>query len=279
MKISPYEPHRGRPKGLLKKGFIKEGGDMRKVTIMIMAVAVLLFAMNAYAGIQYSPNPVSVQAEQGKSASQVVRVMKGSSGAAGATLALQGLPAWARLSETQGTFDPRSGAFSTAVIADVPADAQPGRFSGLIVSDQGDRVGVSIIVTQAQACDAPSFEGTSIGPDSLWAPNNKAVNVTITGAVESDCGIAKAEYQVTNDGEVVGTGGFEVVNGAFAVEIPIVASRSGEEKDGRTYVITLTAENEDGEVGTSDTFYVNVAHDQGAQEGAEALKKAKKGKK
>jgi hypothetical protein len=178
MRKTPYESHRGQPRGLLKRSFIRKGGDMRKVTIIVLAIAFLA-------------GSVSVFAEE----------------------------RWAGKADTT--------------------------------------------VTTA-ACKSPSF-AANIGPQDLWAPNGKPVTVTVTGLVDagSGCGITRAWYVVSDGTEAGNSVGFSVGDyGRFQVEVEVMASRSGKDKEGTVYNITLFAMNAQNTVGHSETFFVKVAHDQ-----------------
>jgi hypothetical protein len=182
MKISPYESHRGRPKGLLKKEFLRKGGDMRKVTIIVLAIAFLA-------------GSVSVFAE----------------------------------------------------------DRPDYKYLGSTGSPP--------------TCEtAPEFRGTDIGPQEIWAPNNKPVTVTISGTVVSryPCRTSGAGYRLQDgNGETVANGAFDVnPDGSFTVAIQIDADRSGKEKEGKSYTIMLHARNNLSMIGRSAPFFVNVAHDQ-----------------
>jgi hypothetical protein len=149
MKISPYESHRGRPKWLLKEGFLRKGGDMRKVTIIVLAIAFLAGSVSVFAADRTYPGPTS---------------------------------------------------------------------------------------PQSASCMEPTFVRAGIGPENLWAPNNKPVNVTVRGVVRTSypCVITGAWY-VVDGGEDGAKRGRMTVNrdGTFTADIEVMASRSGKDKDGK----------------------------------------------
>jgi hypothetical protein len=178
MRKTPYESHRGQPKGLLKRSFIRKGGDMRKVTIIVLAIAFL------------------------------------------------------------------AGSVSIAAAR----SAGPGGPS------------------PTPACTSPRFLATDIGPQELWAPNNKPVTLNINGAVMTSlpCTITDAWYVVSDGTEAGKSGNIRVDprSGRFQVDVDVMASRSGKDKDGKVYTISLYARNSAGLTGASQTFFVKVAHDQ-----------------
>ena len=79
------------------------------------------------------------------------------------------------------------------------------------------------------------------------------------------CEIVSAQYQLTDEyGELDNIEVLEVLQvgegGSFAVTVPMVASRKGDDKDGRLYTVKLVAENGAG-VGDSVVTNIVVKHD------------------
>jgi len=113
--------------------------------------------------------------------------------------------------------------------------------------------------------DSPVVAITSVSPTTIWPPNNKMVPVTVTGTVtDADSGVANAWIEVADEyGELDGT--FPVTldaDGNFTLELSLMASRHGSDADGRTYVISLYAVDNEGNEADPDTATVTVPHDQ-----------------
>ena len=132
--------------------------------------------------------------------------------------------------------------------------------------DSGILNGWSLLVNgQAADEDPPVVAITSVSPTTLWPPNNKMVAVTVTGTVtDADSGVANAWIEVADEyGELDGT--FPVTldaDGNFTLELSLMASRHGSDADGRTYVISLYAVDNEGNEADPDTATVTVPHDQ-----------------
>ena len=123
------------------------------------------------------------------------------------------------------------------------------------------------IVLNFQLIDttAPSVTATAAGV--LWPPNGKLVPVTVSGTM-SDAGsglnAASATFTVVDEYGVVQPSGSVTVapDGSYSFSVPLESSRKGTDKDGRTYTITVSVADNNGNVGTATTT-VTVAHDQG----------------
>jgi hypothetical protein len=107
-------------------------------------------------------------------------------------------------------------------------------------------------------------------PATLWPPNNKLVPVTVTGHVADNfSGVApRVSFQVLDEyGQVQPSGSAAVdASGAYAFVVYLQSSRLGQDKDGRQYVIDVTAHDLAGNARTAATV-VAVPHDQGHQIG------------
>jgi hypothetical protein len=99
----------------------------------------------------------------------------------------------------------------------------------------------------------------------LWAPNGKTVSVALTGRV-SDSGTPATAlamvYSVRDEYGAVQPAGDVVVaaDGAFSASIPLEARRDGWDRDGRLYLITLTAVDPAGNTSTAVVQAI-VPHD------------------
>lgn len=110
----------------------------------------------------------------------------------------------------------------------------------------------------------PEFSSITSTEEAIHARNHKQVAITLAGTLTTPegCGIERAWYQLTDEyGELDQTGDLEIAaDGAFQVDVPMVASCKGDDKDGRLYTVTFMAESEAG-VGESAETRVVVMHD------------------
>lgn len=107
-------------------------------------------------------------------------------------------------------------------------------------------------------------------PSQLWPPNGKPVSVTVTGTI-TDGGtgvdLGSATFVVGDEYlEAQPSGSITVApNGAYSVTLSLIASRHGNDQDGRTYTIVVRAKDLAGNSGSA-AVVVTVPHDQKNQE-------------
>lgn len=107
---------------------------------------------------------------------------------------------------------------------------------------------------------------TASAPGTIWPPNNQTVPVKVQGLI-SDVGSgvdpATARFTVTDEyGSVQPTGSITLAaNGTYAVDVPLVASRRGNDGDGRRYTIVIRAKDFAGNEGSASAI-VTVPRDQ-----------------
>ena len=108
--------------------------------------------------------------------------------------------------------------------------------------------------------DNPPTLTLTTNPTELWPPNDKPVDVTITGSVTDDLsGIDESSLRLIVNNEekefiIDDYGNFNIVTS-------LIAKRSGQEKQGYEYKIELSAEDNFGNAATG-SFTVSVPHDQ-----------------
>jgi probable HAF family extracellular repeat protein len=107
----------------------------------------------------------------------------------------------------------------------------------------------------------------SASPTTLWPPNGQLVSVTVSGTI-TDAGVGvnanSAAYMVEDEYERVHPSGPITLgeNGSYSFTIQLEASRNGNDKNGRQYTITISANDNAGNPGSAATG-VTVPHDQG----------------
>jgi len=121
--------------------------------------------------------------------------------------------------------------------------------------------------TQVVADTTPPVITVSANPATLWPPDGKMVPVTIAGTMaDSQSGVnaSTAAYAVTDKYGLIQPSGKITLgsNGSYSFTIQLQASRNGNDKDGRQYIITISAQDNVGNKGSAATGAI-VPHDQG----------------
>jgi hypothetical protein len=104
-------------------------------------------------------------------------------------------------------------------------------------------------------------------PNILWPPNGKTVAVTVSGTItDAASGVdpSSATFAVNDEyGQVQPSGGLTLgPGGSYSFGISLIASRNGNDLDGRSYTISVTAKDYASNVGSCSAV-VTVPHDQG----------------
>jgi hypothetical protein len=108
----------------------------------------------------------------------------------------------------------------------------------------------------------------SASPKTLWPPNGKMVSVTISGKITdagSGVNASTAAYTVTDEYRLVQPSGPVTLldaNGSYSFAIQLQASRNGNDRDGRQYTISVSAQDNAGNQGLASAVVI-VPHDQG----------------
>jgi glycosidase len=113
----------------------------------------------------------------------------------------------------------------------------------------------------------PPAVSVSANPSSLWPANGKMVPVAVSGAItDSLSGVdpSTAAFAVVDEyGSVQPNGPVRLgFGGSYSFTVLLQASRNGNDKDGRHYTITVSAQDFAGNLGSAATI-VTVPHDQG----------------
>jgi len=102
-------------------------------------------------------------------------------------------------------------------------------------------------------------------PTTLWPPNGKTVPVTVSGTIVAGTQtLISATYAVIDSyGQDQPSGVITLAaGGKYSFAVPLIASRNGNDINGRTYSIVVRANDAIGNVGTCSAI-VTVPHDQG----------------
>jgi uncharacterized repeat protein (TIGR03803 family) len=144
-----------------------------------------------------------------------------------------------------------------------------GAQSGFIsIADNATGSPQSISLSGTGIDTLPPALSISARPSTLWPPNGKSVPVTISGTITDGgsginpstlaCNVVDS-YGLDQPACSVGSLG---AGGAYSFTVSLVASRNGNDKNGRTYTITVSASDYAGNP-TSVSTTVVVPHDQG----------------
>jgi len=158
----------------------------------------------------------------------------------------------------------------------VPTGAQRGIYKGILKTvwlRSNESVApaefeINVDVDSFVSCSqVPLFSEISASQESINIRNNKQVHIGLSGfvTVRDGCEIDSFQYQLTDEyDELDKIEVLEVLQvgegGSFAVTVPMVASRKGNDKDGRLYTVKFEAKNEAG-VGESVETNIVVKHD------------------
>lgn len=126
-------------------------------------------------------------------------------------------------------------------------------------------VAAAAALPAAPACpSAPVVDAQANSPASILVRSGATVMVSVAGSIANaqGCTLRSSEYRLHDEyGEINTVSGFAVDgDGRFAFSVPVEASRKGNDKDGRTYTVTVSASNEAG-IASSAPIVSTVAHD------------------
>jgi hypothetical protein len=155
----------------------------------------------------------------------------------------------------------------------VPAEAQGGIYTGVLKTvwlRSNENVApaefeINVDVDNFVSCSqVPLFSNIASSQESITMRNNKQVHIELSGSVSvlDGCEVENAQYQLIDEyGELDKVEDLQIGDdGRFTVAVPMVASRKGNDKDGRLYVVKFAAENEAG-IGESVETNIVVKHD------------------
>jgi hypothetical protein len=180
--------------------------------------------------------------------------------------------AW--LSSERATFKKQPMPLLLPLTVSIPATAAPGTYVarvqthvwGTTIPLTPSTPPVLIFVTVPGNCAAkPTVAVASTQPEEFTVPNGRLADVSVTGrvVVPAGCTIARAwcvltdEYGIFEEKKDVVT----APDGSFGFTVPVQVSRRGDDRDGRTYRVTVHAADEAG-TGSSAAAAVVVRHDQ-----------------
>ena len=258
---------------------------MKRTLVVLMAMIFAGMAVSAQAAtVTFNPGSVAFNVEPGNSAVATLVVNADSRTPyslylnVGSVLTGGNLPpGW--LAPANINLIARTGGVSSTAIrlaVNVPAGTPPGTYTALVtprILQATERVtssGVTVVVEvpSQQKCDGPpSFENVQAGPENIWAPRNKQVEIDISGTVvvAPGCEVAGTFSMESDSGPVTGDLTLDA-NGDFAQKITVTVSKKSKARDGKTYNGELAVVDAEGNSATQG-FFVKVGHDRGKKKG------------
>lgn len=124
----------------------------------------------------------------------------------------------------------------------------------------------ALLFSSASSDTTPPILTASAAPSSLWPPNGKTVQVTITGSINDTTpgiDLASGHFAVSDEyGQVQPSGSFAIAaDGRYSFTVGLVASRQGNDRSGRQYTIAILASDLAGNTGSASAVVI-VPHDQ-----------------
>jgi HYR domain len=127
-------------------------------------------------------------------------------------------------------------------------------------TDAHGNTGSASFTVKVQDTTPPAVTATAAPNTLLWSPNKTMTPVVITGTV-TDASPVTASFSVLDEyGTVQPSGTITLnANGSYSFTVYLQAWRAGTDSDGRLYVVTVTAKDAWGNVGSASTN-VTVPH-------------------
>jgi probable HAF family extracellular repeat protein len=149
---------------------------------------------------------------------------------------------------------------TTFTTIDVPGSMSRGVFG---INETGQIVGYSsdamrqhgFVATPAGVDTSPSVITVTASPAMLSPPNGRLVTVTVSGTITDKpfrFGVNSAVYQVMDEyGQIQPSGSVTLgADGRYAFTVGLQASRQGNDRDGRRYIIKVSATDNAGNEGS-----------------------------
>jgi len=254
-----------------------------KLTMVGLLCSVMLLSsgftnLAEAAHVSFTPGQVSITLLPGESASipvtsTLTQASRGEYASFDIALKTGNAGAWFGRGPSVNLNSPFASSNSSLFVK-VPEGTAGGRYSASFTASltsitrfpvTADDLVINVEVEAGESCvDVPTFKDITAQQTAVMAKNNKPYPVDFTGQVvlSDGCTLENAWYQLTDEyGELNDKQALTVAeDGSFNATIEILASREGNDKDGRLYTVTFGAENEAGK-GESGATSIVVAHD------------------
>jgi hypothetical protein len=111
--------------------------------------------------------------------------------------------------------------------------------------------------------EPPVITGLKTSRSKLWSPNHQTIDVTVDYNSTDNCGVVSCQLSVSSNQSENGKGDGNTASDWKIIDdhhLKLRAERSGNDKNGRIYTITVTCKDQYGNT-ASKTTTVDVAHD------------------
>jgi hypothetical protein len=125
---------------------------------------------------------------------------------------------------------------------------------------------MAILLNSSPCGSTAPIVTAAAAPTTLWPPNGRTIPVSLSGSiVASGCSLnlTSARYVVQDEyGQVQPQGTIAIGDdGTFSFNVQLLASRRGDDRNGRKYTITISAQTTAGAIGSAMAI-VTVPHNQ-----------------
>jgi len=115
----------------------------------------------------------------------------------------------------------------------------------------------NVTICYAPPCSVPEVS-LEASQSIIWPPNHHVISVNFSGSITNNCG--DATYELLDEYNELNYSG-TLEPGDYSLDLDLIASRLGNDQDGRTYTFTISAGNDVGS--DSESLNVVVLHDKG----------------
>src|SRR5208337_5006412 len=130
------------------------------------------------------------------------------------------------------------------MVAALPVDSEAGTYpSNLASADLSSSSTQVVAALEAFGSQTPPQVTYLATPTTLWPPNGKSVLVTVSGNVTAGSNaLTASSYAVIDEyGQDQPSGNTTLgAGGSYSFGVPLIASRNGNDPDGRTYTIYVS---------------------------------------
>lgn len=254
---------------------------MKRILLATITMFLAMMVTNVQAAnVSFNPGSVELTVESGKSAVANLVVKADSKmpfmiDLKVGTVSTKGnMPSnWLR--PANASLVARRGGTSSSnmnLVVSVPTDTPGGTYTAMLPAQilrttepvVKNDVAIIINVPNQKKCDgAPLLKNVEIGPEDIWAPKSKEIEIGVSGTVVAAPGCDVTGTYTMESNEGMKTGPLPInPDGSFAVTIKGKFSKKGGDKDGTVYNGELSLLDAEGSRSTK-SFFVTVSHDRG----------------
>lgn len=242
-------------------------GDVIKIIVIIIAFVLFAFtpSMSRAAKITFEPGSIGIAMSPGEERTMTFAANLSDTSTSSAYANFYVALTNGSLSRTWATrsnhiaLNGSQSAGEVNMTIKIPAGTQTGTYTGVIRPigiRASERTTTEVLtlyveVMPFQSCSSPPVISKVVAGESIVrARNKKPLTFAFSGNISSltGCTTEKAYYSLTDEyGELDETKPLELdESGNFNISVDVIASRKGNDKDGRLYTVSFGADNEVG---------------------------------